>query len=497
MKNRPAFWLFLAFSTFYIATTRGHFIGTDEIGLYQQTRSLWERGDLSIRRIHNTFRGRDRLTYSQYGVGQSIAALPLYALGKTTGKVLERSGASRLHAALAGPGIGREPTRWGGDIEMFFVNLYNCLATALLCALFFVFSARLGAGPAWALISTLLLGLTSYIAPFSTGFLAHTSEAFFVLLVFYLLFRDARENESRLRIGAGAVAAVMILFRFQSVIALPLLTLYLAWAIRRRRGSDSLRQAAEFILPVSAGILLHLGVNYLKFETIWGKFNNEGFHTPLLKGLNGFLLSPGDSIFIFTPLLLLMPWTLRYLMRRYRAEGLVILGIAVTYLIFYGMYTMWHGLWSAMGPRYVMPIVPLLLLPLAPWMQNASRRARLAVMPLAVAGLWVQMVGVAVNFAYLYHNQGWPDLKPAYEFLFDPRTAPVLAGSRALLAGSHRVDMWLVNVYRDFGFAYAIAFLLPIVILLVLLSLKLGATIRDSKPPESQLNTADSAGVTG
>jgi hypothetical protein len=478
VKNRAAFWIFLAFSTLYIATTRGHFVGTDEIGLFHQTRSLWERGDLTVGRILNTFRGRDRRTFSQYGVGQSIAALPLYAIGKGTRKLLERNGACRLSAALAGRGVGTEPSKWGGDVEMFFVNLYNCFVTALLCALFFVFSTRLGAGANWALISTLLLGLTSYVAPFSTGFLAHTSEAFFVLLVFYLLFRDAQEDEPRFRIGAGVAAAVMILFRFQSVIALPALTFYLVRGIRKRRRSDSLRQVVQFILPIVAGSLLHLGVNYLKFETIWGRFNNEGFHTPLLKGLNGFLLSPGDSIFIFTPLLLLAPWTLRYLMRRYRAEALVIVGIAATYVIFYGKYTMWHGLWSAMGPRYVMPIVPLLLLPLAPWMENATSRARLAVIPLAVVGFWVQIVGVAVNWAYLYHNQRWPDLRPRYEFLFDASTAPILAGSRAVLEGSHRVDMWLVNVYRDFGFAYTMAFLLPLFILLLIFSRKLYATLR-------------------
>jgi len=481
VTNRAPFWIFLAFSTLYVTTTRGHFVGTDEIGLYHQTRSLWERGDLTTGRILNTFRGRDRLIYSQYGVGQSIAALPLYAIGKGTRILLERIGACRLSAALAGPGIGKEPSRWGGDVEMFFVNLYNAFVTALLCALFYVFSTRLGAGPKWALVSTLMLGLTSYVAPFSTGFLAHTSEAFFLLLVFYLLFRDAQEDRPRFRIAAGAAVAVMILIRFQFVIALPVLAFYLAHAIRQRRRSDSFAQAAQFALPVTVGILLHLGVNLLKFGTIWGKFNNEGFHTPLLKGLNGFLLSPGDSIFVFTPLLLLAPWTLRYLMRSYRAEALVIIGIAATYLIFYGKYTMWHGLWSAMGPRYVMPIVPLLLLPLAPWMENASSRARLAVIPLALIGLWVQLVGVAVNWAYLYHNQRYPDLRPKYEFLFDPANPPVLAGSRALLAGSHRIDTWLVNVYRDFGLAYTLEFLVPMVLLLLFFSRNVYGTIRESE----------------
>jgi hypothetical protein len=479
VRNRPARWIFLAFSVFYIGITRGHFIVTDEIAVYQTTRSLWERGDLSVGRIMNTFRGRDRLRYGQYSVGQSIAAVPLYAIGKTTRTLLEKAGARRVSAALAGPRLGKEPSKWGGDVEIFFVNLYSCFVTALLCALFFVFTTRLGAGARWALASTVLLGLTSYVAPFSTGFLQHSTEAFFVLLVFYLLFRNGQDDESRFRVGAGVAAAFMILFRFQSVIALPALALYLAATIWRRRRAGALTQAAQFILPIVVGILLHLSINYLKFETIWGKYYNEGFHTPLLKGLRGFLLSPGDSIFIFTPLLLLTPWTLRYLARRFRAETFVILGLAATYLVFYGKYTAWHGLWSAMGPRYVMPIVPLLLLPLGAWMEQATSRARAAVVPLAIVGFWVQLVGVAVSFAFLYNKQGWPRLRPPFEFLFSVHTAPVLAGSRALVEGGGLVDMWLVNVYRHFGFAFATAFIVPILILLLTFSRRVWITLRE------------------
>ena len=73
--------IFVAFLIFYVSITRGHFVGTDEIALYQTTRSVWEKGNFAIEPINNTFMGRDHTFYSQYNIGQSIAALPLYVLG--------------------------------------------------------------------------------------------------------------------------------------------------------------------------------------------------------------------------------------------------------------------------------------------------------------------------------------------------------------------------------------------------------------------------------
>jgi len=39
---RAALWISAAFLFVFVAATRGHFVGTDEIAAYQTTRSLWE-----------------------------------------------------------------------------------------------------------------------------------------------------------------------------------------------------------------------------------------------------------------------------------------------------------------------------------------------------------------------------------------------------------------------------------------------------------------------
>ena len=85
-------------------------------------------------------------------------------------------------------------------------------------------------------------------------------------------------------------------------------------------------------------------------------------NNPLLVGLYGFLFSVGDSIFLFTPLLILAPRYFAGFSRRYRAETITIAAIALVSLLFYSKAYLWHGQWS-FGPRYLAHV----LFPLAPF----------------------------------------------------------------------------------------------------------------------------------
>jgi len=114
----------------YLPLTRGHFWSTDEVGVYHQTRSLWEHGNLDAAPgLLNAVQGRGGRWFVPYGAGQSFLALPLYGLGKGVRRLLEGAGAQTWIQTFAGPVIGDQPDRrWGGDFEIFFVNLFNCIA---------------------------------------------------------------------------------------------------------------------------------------------------------------------------------------------------------------------------------------------------------------------------------------------------------------------------------------------------------------------------------
>jgi hypothetical protein len=134
------------------------------------------------------------------------------------------------------------------------------------------------------------------------------------------------------------------------------------------------------------------------------------------------LVSLGKGLLWYCPLLLLalVLWP-RFLARR-RAEALLALGIVAPSLVVFGTYPVWWG-GICWGPRYLVPLLPLLLLPLAfllPLVPQAGmrRRAILTVITLSIA---VQVVGVAVHPAR-FPATGIPDAA----YLWTPSDSPLL-----------------------------------------------------------------------
>ena len=482
--------LFLLFLVLYAGLTRGHFQSTDEVSVFETTRSLWERGDLAIPPILDSVEGPDGRRYPPFGVGQSILALPLYGLGKAVRVALVAAGAEDVARALAGPRIAARETRWGGEVEIFVVGLLHAFTGAALVALFFRFSVQLGAGVGASAAAALLLGVTSYVVPFATTFFQHGAEMLGLLLAFLLLHRDRGEPAARRRFAAGLAAAAVLLVRFPAAIGLPALGGYLAWVAWQRRPRDGgigrtlvamARDVAPFAAPVLAAVIVHGAVNVVKVGhfSLAGAYATYGlgFRTPALHGLRGLLLSPGKSVFLFTPLLALLPLTASGFARRHRAEAACVLAVAASYLLLYARYDLWHGAWC-FGPRFVAAITPFLLLPLASWLERAGQKGRLAVTALAAFGLWMQVLAVAVNFSYVHHHERWMERDPGYGFLFVAADSPPAAHARALLAGDHRVDFWLLQLERDFGVGALLVVLVPWLLLLALLTRRTSRAIR-------------------
>jgi hypothetical protein len=461
MNPRIPFWVFLVCLPFFVLLTRGHFQSTDEIAVFQQARSLWERGDLNVAPMINTRVGRGGNYYAVYGAGQSIAAVPFYAAGKWLHKSL--AGNREWIATFAGPVIGTNvQARWGGEVEIFTVCLFGAFVTALLCAVFCSFSIQLGASVPAALVGVALFGATSHIVGFSSAFFQHALETLTVFSSFYALFRDAREPSWRRRALAGALAGFALVVRIHTLVLLPALSAFLVWNVWRRHGagvaltrSRVMRMVVEcspFFALIGAGIVAQLAFNYLKFAelTFTGGYAGGTFDASLLMTWFGFFFSPGASIFVFTPLLILIPRYWPPFFQRHRAEASCMLGVVASYLLFYGKYDFWHGQWC-FGPRYLLVTVPFLMLPLSSWWDTASRPWRAAAIALGGVGAFVQLLHVAVNFSYVYHVEKYAEFKPPYGYLFIPESSQLAAHYRALMAGDERVDMWLINVYRQFG----------------------------------------------
>lgn len=493
LNRRIAVWIFFGFLAFNITFTRGHFYLTDEVQVFEQARSLWEHGNLSVAPNINTVRGRGGLYYAQYGVGQSVFALPFYVAGKTTREFLERHHAYSWIGTLAGPVIGDPDKRWGGEVEIFFVNLFCAFVMAALMLVFFRLNLRIGAPTRWAVVATVLVGLTTHLTGFGVEFLQHPAEALLLFLSFYLLFDDSENPRRRDRVLAGTCAGAMILVRASAIVLVPALTAYLFWnALRRSTAWDRAARVLEagavcisFLIPVFCAVVTTMLVNYVKWGQLsysgsYGAFNS--FDNSWLVSLYGFIFSPGESIFIFSPLLLLAPFYFRPFWRKYPVETAAIFGLTISYALFYGRSMTWHGQWC-FGPRYLMCLVPLLFLPLGLWLGQVRPATWFAILPLAAIGAFIEILHVAINVSYVIYREGYDRLVPKDAYIYVPQICQLVTHYRALLAFDDRVDLWLVNVGRQFGVWRVIELFYPLFAIMLIAFMRVNANLARLEAP--------------
>lgn len=430
---------------------RGHFMSTDELGMYFQTRSLAEDFSLAVpTRVHMAFRGRDARSYSQYVVGQALIAAPLYSLGK----VITQQLGEGAHRTLAGP-IGM--SSWQGEpwvgAGAFSVLFYPALVGGALAGVFFLFERRLGAGVPAALLASLALTFCTHALLIGTLFLQHGTEALLALAAFLFWHRYRRSGAPRdVLLGACCAAA---LFNVRAAAALNGVALggYLLFVLaeRARAERDPARLARAFgsaALPVAVSIAFYVAMNWLKWGTWLDSPQLEERSTlgaDPRAALTGFLLSPGMSVFLYSPLLLLAPFAFAPFWRRHRAEALAALALFLTTLGFYSTYQLWTGLFSCPGPRYLFTATVFLLLPLGPWLDlahGAAARASFAV--LAAFGAGVALLSVGVNWARLVVAGEWGTWEPRFGFVFDWHAAPLLEAARHALDPVYW-DLWLAR----------------------------------------------------
>jgi hypothetical protein len=127
-----------------------------------------------------------------------------------------------------------------------------------------------------------------------------------------------------------------------------------------------------------------------------GRLAEDWLALPFWIGLRGLLFSPGKSLFLYSPwLLLAVPGTWLFL-RRHRRDGVL---IAVFPWLIVGLYSMklvFHG--GSWGPRYLVTVVPLLAVAVAPvvdWCLRRGRTARVGLAALTALSIGAQLIGVA------------------------------------------------------------------------------------------------------
>lgn len=367
---------------------------------------------------HMGVRGRRGFTYSFYGAPASLLSMPLVWLGMLSD---------------VPPG---EPSR-------FLFSLTSPILGALVAVVLFLFYIELGLGARQALIWTLVSAFTTLVWPVAESTFDNAQHVFFAISGVYLGYLSAQRKSRLLAAAGGMVAGVLILYHEYFILVAPMLAIstlncgsgeepsrqalgrmpesrsfcakllsdvcsdgHALYATARSAicGPGKARQSSVrfllFLVGIATGVILSLVYNDVRFGSYFhtGKLPRESHRYPPFFGnpLNGFLtllFSPGKSVFLYSPPLILAFWGMRRLRRRAPQLTWAIVGVSTILLLFISCIAFKGGDWC-WGPRYLVVVLPLWALAFPFVSLNSKARWNLAV---AILGLGFVVQGLALS----------------------------------------------------------------------------------------------------
>jgi len=268
-----------------------------------------------------------------------------------------------------------------GNLNLYLTTLLSVgLLGAFGGALFYRVSSGLFPGTPSAdhALAALALGLGTLYFPFATLLFDHLPVAVLSLLAFALLRagRVGRERGASVRLAAAGLAiGAAVLCNYAAVLTALALVLYAIVIVRPRRN-------VLLVLAGGSPAAILLGAYQAAcFGSPWTlatSHQSELFATAGARWLGAFdlprpevilqlLFSPYRGLFVSSPVLLLGAYGIWRMARvgSTRVEAWLFGSIGAAYLLMNGSFNGWHGGYS-FGPRYLIPALPFLALPLAP-----------------------------------------------------------------------------------------------------------------------------------
>jgi hypothetical protein len=375
----------------YVGTAGGSMATTDAIVAFDVTKGIVERGSVALSGNLlglESMRGIDGRYYSPFGIAQSIYNIPFYLAGRTAERVLG------IH--VGGP----------DTLPKAAVAVGGAVAAALAVWVTYLLATALHGSPAAGVLAAGLLASATLFWPYSKFGFNQPLAALFLAATPLCLVRSVERTAdgrgTRSAAWAGFFAGLALLTRHEMGAMAVVALVYLAIATRGR-GRLGWQLGIRFAAVFAASVAVWAALNALRFgnplDTGLLRDPTPGFGSPLWLGLAGLLFSPGASLFLYSPVLILVAPALWHLWRSRRATAWLLGAPVVLLLLLYGQLGNWVG-GRSYGGRYLVAVLPLSCAALPPWIATRrGRRARWLVTGLCAVSVAIQVPGVVVDFA--------------------------------------------------------------------------------------------------
>ncbi len=386
--------IFVLLCCVYLLTYRGLLSSIDELALFGMAESLAQRGVLDVPQV----------AFADYHnqVGQLEPFYPLLA-------------APLNWLALRVDGLGNVQT----------VLLINIGITALSGAVLCLLLQTMDLAPAVSAAAGLLFGLATIAWPYTRTFFREPLAALLLLgATCCWVCWKRRPRWWWLVLALGALI-LTLLTKVTSALAWPAFTLVFLF-----QQGVSFRERAQRLAWL-AGAALVGGVVLVRGYALRGLGDSLFALAGFLRGIDwgqvparlfGLTLGAGRGLFVFSPLLGLALPGLALMWSRRRDEAVLIGATLLLFLLGYTRHPDWHAGLS-WGSRFLLPVIPLLLIPVAEWLGRvfAARRWWAGLLTALLVGF-----SVAIQIAAASGQSSWVAGLSAWDNLFDYARSPAL-----------------------------------------------------------------------
>jgi len=392
----------------------GHVYVRDGAAMYLMGCSIIDHHWIDVGQHPNTVGGKsgnDNLYYMPFGFLQPLLSTPFIL----TGRILAESFKTQY-------------------LSFFAATWLNWIISGLLAIAIWQCSLMMKFNYFWSIIAGFAIIFTTPFWIYSQTFFSEPLTALLTLWAWMMIYKSHSNNQSLPSLAiAGILCGVITWLRPLGGIVIPILFLYLLMLEKHKPSSGKLnilKKIIAFMAPAIAGVAGYLTYNYVRFgniaETGYDLLPDgspRSFTLDPILGMKILLFSPGKSIFIFAPLLLLLPIGLILLWKsHHHSEAVFVVLTGMIYLVILSSWARVEG-GVTWGPRLFLPAVPVLFLALLPVFNSRNILLRSLLIFLIISGVCIQITGITVNFSTIIAQHIDEYFSPAdgvYEFSFNP-----------------------------------------------------------------------------
>lgn len=321
--------------------------------------------------------------YRAYGILSSIVMIPFYYAGEFVSR----------HAPLFNSVV----------ITQFFAGMTNCFVCAFTGVFLYFILRRFSFGKKASFILVMIYGFATMNFNYAVNGFSEALTGLCFLGAFYYVYGYKNSGRREDLIFSSVYLGLSVLVKFSNCLMIIPFLVYLVFI-----SGKNIKLAAKTVIIYSAvfGVffIVLCFVNYIKTGIFLSSgYGGEEARFPFGKNIflnmAGFLISPGRSIFIFNLPVVISLFYLKRFYENFKSETILIALMFAFNLAFYSCLSFWYG-GISWGPRYLMPLVPFLILPCAyaPLELKSKKIVKILFITFVTAGFIIQLNSVLFSW---------------------------------------------------------------------------------------------------